>query len=121
MVYLVAFDSKTWHVDPEVLRAALRQEWPATVMQSATPHIESDVRDVHWQYAADGDVLDAYTHKDGACLYLDGGISLVAKFAVWYRKLVPADIDVIFCNDSYSFDCVVTPDSTESDLIELAD
>lgn len=119
MSYLVVFDSKSWHVDADVLRASLREEWPAAEMQPPTPHVESDVRDVHWYYRAGGEVLEAYTHKDGTCLYLDGGIDLVAKFVIWYRKLVPADIDVIFCDDGYSFDGVVTPDSTESDLVEL--
>ncbi|WP_157984618.1 hypothetical protein [Lentzea terrae] len=80
----------------------------------------SEVGDVHWFYRAGGDILEAYTAKDGTCLYLKGGLDLVVKFAIWYRQLVPADIDVIFCDDGYSFDGVVTLDSTEEDLVELA-
>ncbi len=89
-------------------------------MQPPTPHIVSEVGDVHWFYRAGGDILEAYTAKDGTCLYLKGGLDLVVKFAIWYRQLVPADIDVIFCDDGYSFDGVVTLDSTEEDLVELA-
>ncbi|WP_112264097.1 hypothetical protein [Lentzea terrae] len=120
MSYLVVFDSSTWHVDADVLRAALREEWPAAEMQPPAPHIVSEVGDVHWFYRTEDAIVEAYTAKDGTCLYLKGGIGLVVKFAIWYRKLVPEDIDVIFCDDSYSFDGVVTPDSTESELVELA-
>ncbi|MET8763574.1 hypothetical protein [Lentzea sp. NPDC004782] len=120
MSYLVVFDSKTWRVDADVLRASLREEWPAAEMQPPTPHIVSEVRDVHWFYRTEDAVVEAYTAKDGTCLFLKGGLDLVVKFAIWYRKLVPADIDVIFCDDGYNFDGVVTLDSTEEDLLELA-
>ena len=49
-----------------------------------------------------------------------GDLDLVVKFAIWYRKLVLVDIDVIFCDDGYNFDGVVTLDSTEEDLVEMA-
>jgi hypothetical protein len=117
--YLVVFDSKTWHVDADVLRVSLREEWPAAEMQPPTPHIVSKVGDVHWFYRAEDAGVEAYTAKDGTCLYLKGSLDLVVKFAIWYRKLVPADIDVIFCDDGYNFDGVVAVDSTEEDLVEM--
>ena len=107
-------------VDVDVLRASLREEWSAAEMQPPTPHIVSEVGDVHWFYRTEDAVVEAYTAKDGTCLLLKGDLDLVAKFAIWYRKLVSADIDVIFCDDGYNFDGVVTLDSTEEDLVEMA-
>ncbi|KOV87625.1 hypothetical protein ADL03_06810 [Nocardia sp. NRRL S-836] len=100
--------------------AALREEWPAAEMQPAAPHIASEVGDVHWFYRTEGADVEAYTATDGTCLFLKGGLDLVAKFAIWYRRLVPADIKVIFCDEGYNFDGVVTLDSTEEALVELA-
>ncbi|MCR3753934.1 hypothetical protein [Lentzea californiensis] len=56
----------------------------------------------------------------GGSYLLKDGLDLVVKFAIWYRKLVPEDIDVIFGDDGYNFDGVVTLDSTEEGLVEMA-
>ncbi|WP_045314994.1 hypothetical protein [Lentzea aerocolonigenes] len=109
--YLAVFESDGRRVDREVLLAALRADWPHAVLQDASPW-PSEVRDVHWTQAR----TEAWANADGTCLYLAGEIGLVAEFAVWWRRLVPADVEVIFCDEGYNFDFPITPDMTPAGL-----
>lgn len=119
MTYLAVFDSNKWRLERDALARALARDWPQARVKLATPgSIGSDVRDVEWVYRSE---LEGYAHADGQGIYLEGLIDIVADFVVWYRRIVPADEQVIFCDDSYSFDGVVPPNATQSDVIALTE
>ncbi|MGA5281905.1 hypothetical protein ACPCSK_15985 [Streptomyces griseoincarnatus] len=119
MTYLAVFEGKSGRsVDRSVLARALRSDWPGTevsVSSGDTPGRE--VQDVTWLYAESGDQLEGRSHIDGTCLYLEGPLHLAVRFACWYRRLVPATEELIFCDDTYGFAVPVTvraaPESVE--------
>lgn len=49
------------------------------------------------------------------------GVDIVADFVVWYRKVVPDGEQVVFCDDSYSFDGVIPPGATKEDVVAVAE
>ena len=119
MTYLAVFDGERagWHVDRRALLTSLGQDWPDVVPRVG----ESELRDVSWILTGAGAVFEGYSHSDGTCLYLDGDLATTAKFAVWYRALVPDRIEVMFCDDEYTFAVPVNADTTSDDLVAAAD
>lgn len=122
MTYLAVFESDTWRLEREALARALASDWPQAHVELASPGASgSDVRDVEWNYRSEVGELEGYAHSDGRGIYLEGPIEVVADFVVWYRGLVPAEEQVIFCDDSYSFDGAVPPNAERGDVIAIAE
>lgn len=97
-----------------------RADWPlATIRHNELP-AGAEVRDGEWAVPYGDEEMEGHSHVDGTCIYLGGPISLVADFALWYRALVREDIDVVFCDESYSFDVPLDGSQTRDELIEAA-
>lgn len=62
---------------------------------------------------------EAYLHQDGTCLYLDVWHEDAAWLAVVFRRLAPADLDLIFCDEGYNFDIRLRPEATDAELTAL--
>ncbi|WP_330300377.1 hypothetical protein [Streptomyces sp. NBC_00503] len=101
MTYLALFEDQSRRVRRSDLIAALERDWPTAVVRESQGSQES--RDVVWTYAEDGQELEGYSHVDGTCIYLDSPLGLAARFALWFRGLVPEGIDLVFCDDGYNF------------------
>jgi len=122
VTYLAVFESDKWRLGRDVLARALANDWPqAQVELAASGSAGSEVRDVEWAYRSGAGELEGYAHADGQGIYLEGPIDMVADFVVWYRKLVPNDEQVIFCDDSYSFDGAIPPGATKADVVAVAE
>ncbi|WP_455358724.1 hypothetical protein [Streptomyces sp. SYSU K21746] len=120
MKYLVAFDSEVWRLARHLLAAALGRDWPDADVQVSEP-VDSEVRDVEWHLVVGGREIEGYSNVNGQCIYLVGPLDLAAPFVVWYRKLVPENEEVIFCDDAYSFDEEVRLDTTEEEVVAMAE
>ncbi|MEU0682064.1 MULTISPECIES: hypothetical protein [Streptomyces] len=114
MTYLAVFERKADQaVDRDDLTRALRTHWPDARISVTSPDAPGrEVRDVTWQYEEAGDRLEGRSHADGTCLYLEGPLHLAVRFACWYRRLVPAAEELIFCDDTYGFAIPVTVGAT---------
>lgn len=122
MTFLAVFDSKTFHVSRDALAQRLEADWPtATLAVSSGDPTRREVRDVAWTYRNSEGEIEGRSHIDGTCIYLDGPFGLAAEFAAWYRKLVPSDVELIFCDDSYSFAVSVPEGATRAQIEENAD
>ncbi|MEU0273486.1 hypothetical protein [Streptomyces sp. NPDC006307] len=120
MSHLVAFDSDTWSVGQDVLVASLAAEWPdATVRRRELPD-GYEVGDIEWELRRGDAELEGRSYVDGRGVTLDGDIRLVAEFALWYRKLVPAGTDLVFCDQGYHFDVTIDATTTHDDLVDAA-
>lgn len=102
---------------------ALAKDWPLVRLDAATPGAPgSEVRDVEWVYSSDtGDKIEGYAHADGKGIYLEGPIGQVADFVLWYRNLVPSELEVVFCDESYTFDLIISPDTEKVEIISVAE
>lgn len=118
MTYLTVFDGtrSDWSLPRADLVAALSRSWP-DIRPSRGPSGD-EARDVVWTFGEGDSELEIYAHKSGTCLYVDGDLKGAAMFATWYRSLVPLAVEVIFCDDSYSFNTVISPGMTSDDLVE---
>ncbi|MFZ4191464.1 hypothetical protein [Streptomyces pseudogriseolus] len=118
MTYLALFEDKSRGVRRSDLIAALERDWPTAVIRER--HGSQEFRDVVWSYTDDSQELEGYSHMDGTCIYLDSPLGLAARFALWFRGLVAADIDLVFCDDGYSFDGIIEMGMSVDDVIAIA-
>ena len=120
-MYLAVFDGSGWRMEREALLSLLIRDWPEAVLHPPGYGGSSpEVSDIVWDYSDEDRSLSASSHADGTCLYLDGDLTLAARFALWYRGLVPGGIDVVFCNESYTFDVSMNSSTSIEDLVSAA-
>jgi hypothetical protein len=96
----------------------LERDWPTVEIRERQGSHES--RDVVWTYAEDDQELEGYSHVNGTCIYLDSPLGLAAKFALWFRSLVPEDINLVFCDDGYNFDGSIEAGMSIDDVSAIA-
>jgi hypothetical protein len=118
VTYLAVFEDQSRGVQRADLLAALERDWPAAEIQQRQGVHES--RDIVWTFVESGQELEGYSHRDGTCIYLDSTLELAARFAVWFRKVVPADVELIFCDDSYNFNGNIEPGMSVEDVVAIA-
>ncbi|MEU1819089.1 hypothetical protein ABZ543_28465 [Streptomyces roseifaciens] len=118
MTYLAVFEDQSRGVRRSDLIAALERDWPTAVIRERQGSQES--RDVVWSYTDDSQELEGYSHVDGTCIFLDSPLGLAARFALWFRGLVPADIDLVFCDDGYSFGGSIETGMSVDDVSAIA-
>ena len=117
MTFLVLFDGSTtdFRVDPDMIVGEITAEWPGVRID---PTKISDARSLTWVARDVVDAFEAYLHSDGTCVYVDGQLESAADVAVWLRRFVPGEIDLIFCDSGYNFSVSVTATSRAADLLE---
>jgi len=116
--FLVLVDGEAggWQVDREALTAAIRARWSDVEVDST---YRSEVRSNCWYFETKNGSGEAYLHQDGTCLYLDVWHEDAAWLAVAFRRLAPADLDLIFCDEGYNFDIRLRPEVTDAELTAL--
>ena len=63
---------------------------------------------------------EAYLHEDGTCLYMDVPEQDPAmRLAIVFRRLAPAGLDLVFCDEGYNFDVRLRADASDAELIEV--
>lgn len=94
--FLVLADSKPggWRVGAEALTTAIRAQWTAVEIDSMH---RSAAQSFRWSFETESGPGEAYLHEDGTCLYLDVWRADAAQLAIVFRRLAPADLDVVFC------------------------
>jgi hypothetical protein len=100
-----------WAEDPDELAAALRADWPEMTVR---PVRDSE----HMAYDLElGHELGSL-HADGQCISFKHGEEIVARLAVWWRRRIPAEVDLEVFNDSTAIPVPVPPDVTPAELLE---
>jgi hypothetical protein len=99
---------------------ALQRDWQGVAVELANEASSTAdrARDVVWRYGSGAEQIEGYAHSSGQGIYLEGPDGLVTDFVLWYRRLVPADEQIIFCDDTYSFDTLVEPDTSREEVLE---
>ncbi|TLS46904.1 hypothetical protein FE633_07410 [Streptomyces montanus] len=116
--FLVLTDSEAggWRVDADALTTAIRARWVAVEIDSTR---RSEAQSFSWSFEAENGPGEAYLHEDGTCLYLDVWQEDAAWLAVVFRRLAPAHLDVVFCDEGYTFDVRLRPEATDAELTDL--
>ncbi|MFF3652710.1 hypothetical protein ACFYXV_29250 [Streptomyces sp. NPDC002181] len=118
--FLVLFDdsSTTWRFEPSALTPVLQGIWADTVID---PTIRSEARGFAWSFQTTCGSAETYLDTDGTCLYIDAAFTDAAQIACIFRDCVPGSIEVIFCDQGYNFDLVITPGAIPAELIGKVD
>ncbi|MFE7234565.1 hypothetical protein ACFY3J_03825 [Streptomyces sp. NPDC001231] len=95
---------------------AIRTRW-ATVETDPTPR--SEARSFSWFFETGSGSGEAHLHEDGTCLYLDAWQADALWLAIVFRRLAPAHLDVVFCDEGYTFDVRLQPEATDAELTDL--
>lgn len=116
--FLVLADSKPggWRVGAEALTTAIRAQW--TAVEIDLIH-RSEAQSFRWSFETENGPGEAHLHEDGTCLYLDVWQADAARLAIVFRRLAPADLDVVFCDEGYTFDVHLPPEATDAELADL--
>jgi hypothetical protein len=110
MTYLAVVQGEAWSLSREDLLRELRTRWPEVVVEFPVASADGDpARDVVWHIGDGLTRVDGWSHVSGQCIYIDGQNNAVAPVVAWYRGLVPDAEQVIFCDDTYSFDLELEP------------
>jgi len=100
MFYVLSPPDRTnWQFDRERLITLLQRDWPGIAVGG--PQAQAD-RDVVWTYRDRDGELEGSQDRAGQAHYLEGPLPLVARFAAWWRKQVPADQPLILYDEGYS-------------------
>jgi hypothetical protein len=121
MRYLIFFETPDggWRVPRQTLMTRLSTDWPGATLVPAAEMGVTRQRDVGWTYAEDGADIEGWSATDGSGISLEGDDDLTARFAAWYRSLVPDGITVRFSDEMYSFDVEVPAGASPGEVAEL--
>ncbi|CAL9502499.1 hypothetical protein [Streptomyces sp. enrichment culture] len=109
-------DAGGWHIDRDALTEAIRARWAEVETDSSH---RSEARGLIWRFATENGPGEAYLHADGTCLYMDVGTEDAAWLAIAFRGLTPTHLDLVFCDQGYTFDVRVPTGTTEAELTTL--
>ncbi|MFG2369637.1 hypothetical protein ACGFY3_50160 [Streptomyces mirabilis] len=113
---VVEGDAGGWHVDRDALTEAIRARW-AEVAIASSHH--SEVRSHIWEFNTENGPGEAYLHEDGTCLYMDVWEDDAIWLAIAFRRLTPMHLDLVFCDEGYTFDVRLPTGTTEAELMAL--
>lgn len=115
-VAVVKGDAGGWHVDRGAPTEAIHARWPGVEIESSA---RSAVRSLIWELDTANGLGEAYLHEDGMCLYMDVGEEDAICLAIAFRRLTPTHLDLVFCDEGYTFDVRVPAGTTEAELTAL--
>ncbi|MFF4741610.1 hypothetical protein [Streptomyces sp. NPDC001268] len=118
MTFLAVVDGDAggWHVDRDALTDAISVRWAEVAIESSH---RSEVRSLIWEFDTDSGPGEAYLHEDGTCLYMDASEEDAIWLAIAFRRLTPMHLDLVFCDEGYSFDVRLPTGTTEAELVAL--
>jgi hypothetical protein len=116
MLYVVSPPDRTdWQFERGSLITLLQRDWPGIVVGG--PRDEAD-RDVVWTYRDPYGEIDGSQNRAGQAQYLEGPLPLVARFAAWLRRQVPAEQPLMLYDESYSTVIPLSPQIDEHQILE---
>ncbi|MEU3342397.1 hypothetical protein [Streptomyces sp. NPDC006668] len=113
---VVEGDAGGGRIDRDGLTAAIRARWAGVEADSTQ---RSEVRSLICQFETESGPGEAYLHEDGTCLYMDVREEDAIWLAIVFRRLAPTDLDLVFCDEGYTFDVRLRVGTTEAELTDL--
>lgn len=115
-VVVVEGEAGGWCVDRDALTEVIRARWTEVEIDSSA---RSAVRSLIWELDTANGPGEAYLHEDGTCLYMDMWEEDAIWLAIAFRRLTPTHLDLVFCDEGYTFDVCVSAGTTEAELTAL--
>ncbi|MEX3101911.1 MULTISPECIES: hypothetical protein [unclassified Streptomyces] len=118
--FMAFFDGSTttWRVSSAAVTSGITELWPEV---EADPTQLSEVRAFRWSFCTDEGQGEVLLPEDGTGLYLDAALADSAHVACLLRRLMPASVELVFCDQGFNFDVRVQPGVTAAELIADVD
>ncbi|MGV9317781.1 hypothetical protein [Streptomyces sp. NPDC003660] len=94
----------------------IRTRWTEVEIDASA---RSAARALSWALDTENGPGEAHLHEDGTCLYLDVWESDAIWLAIAFRGLTPTRLDLVFCDEGYTFDVRIPAWATEAELSAL--
>jgi hypothetical protein len=115
VVFLITPPRATeWSVSRDDLVRLLTGRWPDAELGFE----ELVTRDVVWTRRTSDGELEGSQDVAGQVHYLDGPLPAVAEHAVWWRSRVPAEQELVLCDEGYNVVVALESGSRAEDLLE---
>jgi hypothetical protein len=114
--FLVSPSQETaWSIDPEEFEEQLRERWPDAEVWPGDPDSQ---RALTFELPSVGDVPPrGRLMRDGQVVGLDGDVPESAEVASWFREVVPAQQELVFWDQGYSFHVPLTEGITRDEIV----
>ncbi len=103
-------------VDPTELARAIQTRWQGAEVRSPTNPASNHA--LEWVVATGDHRLEGSLDETGQVVHLVGDVEDCARFATWYRTLVPARYGLAFYDEGYSADVELADGTNELQLTE---
>ncbi|MFF7257335.1 hypothetical protein [Streptomyces microflavus] len=115
-VVVVEGEAGGWYVDRGALTEVICARWTEVGIDSSA---RSAVRSLIWELDTANGPGEAYLHEDGTCLHMDVWEEDAIWLAIAFRGLTPTHLDLVFCDEGYTFDVRVSAGTAEVELMAL--
>jgi hypothetical protein len=114
--FLVSPSQETsWRIDPEEFETHLRERWPDAEVWPGDPDSQ---RALTFELPSLGEVPPrGRLMRDGQVVGLDGDVPESAEVASWFREVVPAQQELVFWDQEYSFHVPLTEGVTRDEIV----
>ncbi|HTD57682.1 MAG TPA: hypothetical protein VK672_02205 [Solirubrobacteraceae bacterium] len=93
-------DHSDWQFPRDRLIERLQHDWAGATIRG--PDGNEATRDVVWSYASPEGQLEGSQDRAGRVQYLNGPVSLIAEYALWWRHQVAEEQPLILYDESYT-------------------
>jgi len=103
-------------IDSTQLINRLKAEWPNIDIQPQDN--PSRTYSLSFRIPLKNSLIEGSLERTGQCVVLDGNVRDCAKFALWFRSWLDCKYKLLFYDEAYSADVVLTLETTEHDIIK---
>ena len=103
-------------MDPAEFRDALLRRWPNAEVEEVTGTLRTAALDLYVD--VEGNRLDGTLSRDGLTVALEADVHASARFALWFRSIVPHTQPLLFYDEGYTADVPLTTETTEEQLTQ---
>lgn len=119
MEYLITpLEATDWKINESEFIDHLSKQWSDIEIKAVRN--PDDYYSLEWviKVPGMGQRLDCALHRDGQGISLDGYLEDCARFALWFRSLVPQTQQLVFYDQGYNSHIELTEKTTESEIIQ---
>jgi hypothetical protein len=119
MEYLITPPEPTdWKINESDFIQYLKKQWSDIEIRKVTN--PDDYYALEWVVKVSGieQRLDGALHRDGQGISLDGYLEDCARFAIWFRYLVPQTQKLVFYDQGYNSHVELEAETTESEIMQ---
>jgi hypothetical protein len=105
-----------WVLSAEEFKSQLIQRWPAVRLEEIRNLEDNDVLEFEVPKMKRG--LYGSLTRDGKAVIFSGELEDCAEFAQWCRSLIPADQEVLFCDEAMNTSLLLEPGTALEDIFQ---